>query len=364
MANREEDAPPIVCDFGFARLPDYPDLHADSRIGTYSYMAPEIYESKSYGPPCDVWALGVVLYTMLSGYPPFWVEDENNVAALSQLIIDGSFYFHDDVWSGISDTAKALICGMLNTVPEERFTLERVLRDPWFDVTTPTRTVHLAASIVKLKQFNAKRRFRAAACTVVWGARHSTASRALKSDVVSSTAVPLAEISAIRAAFKHEVGAGATVNCTSFRHVMTGVGYGALPLDRVFEVFDVDGSGECDLREVLCGFATLRAGDTEEGLKMAFDIYDLDGSGSLTADEVFRLLLAAGLPGVAVSISSDECTTPEVKATGPGADGETDSGTAYADALAARLTRLFEEIDASKDGKGACIVARRVSTHT
>jgi len=40
------------------------------RIGTVYYMAPEIWK-KGYNEKCDVWACGIILYILLSGYPPF-----------------------------------------------------------------------------------------------------------------------------------------------------------------------------------------------------------------------------------------------------------------------------------------------------
>ena len=59
-----------VVDFGFARLFD-PKKMMNEVLGTPSYMAPEIVKKEKYGSPCDIWAIGVITYQILSGSLPF-----------------------------------------------------------------------------------------------------------------------------------------------------------------------------------------------------------------------------------------------------------------------------------------------------
>lgn len=53
--------------------------------------------------PVDMWSIGVIIYTLLGGYPPF--HDENQTR-LFRRIKAGSFKFHDEYWSNTSDHAK------------------------------------------------------------------------------------------------------------------------------------------------------------------------------------------------------------------------------------------------------------------
>jgi WD40 repeat protein/serine/threonine protein kinase len=72
--SRLNEAVPKIADFGLARRADVPGHTASGAIvGTPSYMAPEQAESKKHaiGPRADVWALGAILYEMLTGRPPF-----------------------------------------------------------------------------------------------------------------------------------------------------------------------------------------------------------------------------------------------------------------------------------------------------
>ena len=63
-----------VSDFGLARVVEG-DTFATTTCGTPGYVAPEILSDKPYKEPCDFWSLGVVLFIMLSGEPPFYHED-------------------------------------------------------------------------------------------------------------------------------------------------------------------------------------------------------------------------------------------------------------------------------------------------
>lgn len=63
-----------VSDFGLARFVQ-DDMFATTTCGTPGYVAPEILSEKPYREPCDFWSVGVVLFILLSGEPPFYHED-------------------------------------------------------------------------------------------------------------------------------------------------------------------------------------------------------------------------------------------------------------------------------------------------
>ncbi|CAL1531904.1 unnamed protein product [Lymnaea stagnalis] len=90
--------------------------------GTPSYMAPEMNSTYSY--PVDVWAMGVIMYYLLTQYP----KDNELNESISQ---DGP-KFEEPQWKNISDQAKDLLRAMLNKDPAHRLSSGEVLGHEWF----------------------------------------------------------------------------------------------------------------------------------------------------------------------------------------------------------------------------------------
>ena len=72
-----EDTPVMVVDFGLSRMYKSNEIMT-SKIGTPYYIAPEVLR-KSYGKECDLWSIGVILYILLCGYPPFYGDTDDEI---------------------------------------------------------------------------------------------------------------------------------------------------------------------------------------------------------------------------------------------------------------------------------------------
>lgn len=77
-------------------------------VGTPFYVAPEVLKG-DYNMQADVWSLGVILYILLCGYPPFEGESNNKIFTN---ILKQEVRFEQD-WETISDSCKNLLSGML-----------------------------------------------------------------------------------------------------------------------------------------------------------------------------------------------------------------------------------------------------------
>ncbi|XP_032595136.1 ovarian-specific serine/threonine-protein kinase Lok isoform X1 [Drosophila grimshawi] len=135
LESNDEDTLLKVSDFGLSKF-----VHKDSVMrtlcGTPLYVAPEVLITggrASYTQKVDIWSLGVVLYTCLSGTLPF--SDEYGSPAGEQ-IKKGQFRFRHPAWQSISQRAKLLIKQMLIVDPEKRPSIDAVLKCNWLRDTT------------------------------------------------------------------------------------------------------------------------------------------------------------------------------------------------------------------------------------
>ena len=120
-----------VSDFGFSRFidpSDDSDNNLRTQVGTVYFMAPEIIQNEGHGPPVDLWACGVIMYTILTGRLPFPGKNTreyfNNVRA-------GKVLFPSVLWKDISSAAKSLVKGLLNTDPNKRLSSLGALEHCW-----------------------------------------------------------------------------------------------------------------------------------------------------------------------------------------------------------------------------------------
>ncbi|CAO3620294.1 unnamed protein product [Cunninghamella blakesleeana] len=119
-----------ITDFGLATYIKSDLL--DTQCGTPNYVAPEILSpssTRSYGKPCDLWSLGVILYICLCGFPPF--NEDMGPPNMKTQIMNGIYSFPSPYWDGISEEAKDLVSRLLTVDPKERITLRDAKSHMW-----------------------------------------------------------------------------------------------------------------------------------------------------------------------------------------------------------------------------------------
>ncbi|ETN76334.1 kinase domain protein, partial [Necator americanus] len=125
----------VISDFGFAtRLRKNETLR--ELCGTPGYLSPEIlrcqmYEdAPGYSHPVDEWALGVIMYTLLAGYAPFYHRRQ---LIMMRMIQEGRYEFRAEQWSTITQEAKDVISGLLTVPVKQRLTSQQCLAMPWMN---------------------------------------------------------------------------------------------------------------------------------------------------------------------------------------------------------------------------------------
>ncbi|CAD5210338.1 unnamed protein product [Bursaphelenchus xylophilus] len=151
----ESDAPDAqikLIDFGFARLLPNTYESLSTPCFTLAYAAPEVIEVEDelpqYNQQCDLWSLGVIMFTMLSGKVPFHAkttaESANDIIAR---IRSAEFSFDDPSFDSVSNMAKDLITGLLTIDPKKRVTLAELCRHPWINMHKKTNALSEAKQL-------------------------------------------------------------------------------------------------------------------------------------------------------------------------------------------------------------------------
>ncbi|XP_033738884.1 serine/threonine-protein kinase NIM1-like [Pecten maximus] len=115
-----------IGDFGFSTISKV-DQTLNTFCGSPPYAAPELFKDESYGGVyVDIWALGIMLYFMITGVMPFRAD---TVAKLKKCILEGNYI----IPSYISDSGQFLIRSIMKPVPHDRFSIREIRNSDWLD---------------------------------------------------------------------------------------------------------------------------------------------------------------------------------------------------------------------------------------
>ena len=123
-----------ICDFGFARAIDNKTMITSIK-GTPLYMAPELLKEYPYNKKADLWSLGVILYELYVGQPPFYT---NNFQTLLHKIAKEEIRYPDSMSSEFKDFLK----GLLVKNPKDRWDWPKILAHPFLKETEVEKKLH------------------------------------------------------------------------------------------------------------------------------------------------------------------------------------------------------------------------------
>jgi len=191
ILSRTDDPTSVkIVDFGLAcKVPD--KFYGITKpAGTPGYLPPEaLVHTANYGMPSDIWAVGVITYILLCGYPPFYGESD---VELFRDIRRAQVEFDEAEWGPVSQVAKNFISVVFEKNPLKRPTAEELLQHEWLKETKASdkaEETHLQGTIEAMKKNRARIRLRKGIQGVIFANRcrnlSSMIERALKKDAES-----------------------------------------------------------------------------------------------------------------------------------------------------------------------------------
>lgn len=124
----DEGAAVKLIDFGLSRKHGQHESAMSNRVGTAYYMSPSVLNGK-YDRSCDLWAIGIVAYILLSGYPPF---NGNSDQEIQYSTLKGNFVFEDAIWGNLSNASSDFVSKLLCMDSSSKgITATEALQHPW-----------------------------------------------------------------------------------------------------------------------------------------------------------------------------------------------------------------------------------------
>ncbi|KAJ8408125.1 hypothetical protein AAFF_G00263530 [Aldrovandia affinis] len=133
-----------LTDFGFAKETTLQNSLQTPCYTPY-YVAPEVLGPEKYDKSCDMWSLGVIMYILLCGFPPFYSNTGQAISpGMKCRIRMGQYEFPNPEWAEVSEEAKQLIYQLLKTDPNERMTITQFMNHPWINqsMAVPPTPLH------------------------------------------------------------------------------------------------------------------------------------------------------------------------------------------------------------------------------
>jgi len=259
----------VIIDLGVAEMFAVSDPQGNFVAGTPATMAPEVWTC-TFGPKCDVWSAGCVLFELLAGCMPFTAVTLNPRDWAKKLKAGPDWRL-----IGTSDMGKDLCRKMLTYSDKERPTMKQCLQHPWFSASSST-----LQQAVRPVKYNDLKKF----CDI------STLSRSLLLEIACRLPMHKAEriVEVFQSFDENRDGKiSKTELVTGFAKFGikdTGI------LESTFKALDVDHNGTLSFSEFAAGVLLMFKDLLESRFRLLFRRHNKAGDGVMTKEDVEKFL--------------------------------------------------------------------------
>jgi len=280
-----------------------------TKAGTPFYVAPEVLSGK-YTQACDMWSVGVIMYILHCGYPPFHGDNDQEVLnAVKRCDPKKPVDFPARDWKNVRQEAKELILKLICPDPRNRFSAKECIDSPWMARASSAKNQELEVTVAD-NIFDNLKKFRLL--------------NALKKQATYVIARELGDkqIKELKEVFMKLDSDGD--GCVTADELKAGLKQiKSLPEETVQQIlsgYDYNGNGAVDYTEFLAATLDTKHFNEDQTCWLAFSKFDTNGDGKLSTKEIAQVI-------------KDE---PDVRKILPGDDSAVDN--------------IMKELDTTGDG--------------
>eukprot|EP01017_Pseudomicrothorax_dubius_P012592 TRINITY_DN15281_c0_g1_i1.p1 TRINITY_DN15281_c0_g1~~TRINITY_DN15281_c0_g1_i1.p1 ORF type:complete len:530 (-),score=103.40 TRINITY_DN15281_c0_g1_i1:81-1670(-) len=277
-----------IIDFGLSK--NFRDVSMSTVVGTALYVAPEVLKGTPYSEKCDEWSLGVNMFVLLSGTPPF--QGQNNKEVFKNVSV-GKYSMSGSEWRNVSREAKDLISKLLVVDPAKRLSAEEALRHPWFrrpsrmltEVGSPPHSGSIPNEkvnrevIQRLRGLQAVSKFQKEAFHII------------------SNMLTEAETKSLREAFRYlDRDNSGIISVTELLQAMRDMGYQEKEEEimKIMKNLQLDGEDGLNYKEFIAATMDKKIFLTKDKLQAAFKHFDVDNSGAIHLENFREAMIRTG----------------------------------------------------------------------
>ena len=253
-------------------------------LGSPEYMAPEVIHGY-YGPMCDMWSVGVIMYALLTGLLPFTMPTAQETLERART---GTYTVTSDAWLRISTPAIDLIRHLLIVNPKGRLTASEALKHLWFEPNSGTLPVSLNI-LESFKSYNPRFKLLSEIYVVL--------AKCLHDNQIKENRDTFMALDKDRNGY---------LDYTEINQGLIEAGYSHSneEIRSIIANSDITSKGRVGYSEFLAGTINYRTMVDEDMMRCVFAMFDIDNSGFVTEDNLMDAMIRLG----------KEVTQPEVRA--------------------------------------------------